>query len=125
MRTLILPGRDRELWMAQSFWLISFNPTCSPGTALLVPINGWNSNFDLASPLAANTMRSIEEKSCSSCGERFGCGPESAEGTCWCDHMPAASFAGNEDRDCLCPKCLRQAIQKSDGACSSTAHSVQ
>src|SRR2546421_2899539 len=125
MLTLILPGRDRGLWMAQSFWLISFTPTCSPGTALPVRINGWNSNIDLASPLPANIMRFVETKSCSSCGERFGCGPESSEGTCWCDHMPAASFVGKEDRDCLCPKCLHQAIQESGGACSSTANSVQ
>jgi hypothetical protein len=39
--------------------------------------------------------------------------------------MPHASFVANEDQDCLCPKCLRQAIQGLSGTFTSTAKSVQ
>src|SRR5882762_8064857 len=62
MLTLILLGRDRELWMAQSFWLISFNPTCSPGTALQLRINGWNSKRLSCRPRCRLTLWDLSKK---------------------------------------------------------------
>src|SRR2546421_6399761 len=57
-------------------------------------------------------MKPLEQKTCSSCGESFACGAERVEERCWCDHLPHVSSVANEDRDCFCPQCLRQAIQK-------------
>ena|SRR5438045_725849 len=57
-------------------------------------------------------MKPLEQKTCSSCGESFACGAERGEESCWCDHLPHVALVANEDRDCFCPQCLRQAIQR-------------
>ena len=69
-------------------------------------------------------MKSLEQKSCSSCGESFTCGRTPGEDTCWCDRLPHVSLGSNEDRDCLCPQCLSEAIQKLDLAGSSAGERV-
>ena len=69
-------------------------------------------------------MKSLEQKSCSSCGERFTCGPEIGEEGCWCDHLPHVLLVANEDQDCFCPGCLREAIKKLDRASSSARASI-
>ena len=61
-------------------------------------------------------MKSLEQKNCSCCGASFACGAERGEESCWCDHLPHVSLAANADQDCLCPHCLREAIQKLDSA---------
>lgn len=81
-------------------------------------------NGDLADTLRANLMNSVQQKGCSSCGESFTCGPERGEDKCWCDHLPRVSLVANEDQDCLCPKCLREAIQELNCTGSSAAESV-
>jgi Family of unknown function (DUF5522)/Cysteine-rich CWC len=57
-------------------------------------------------------MKPLEQKNCSSCGDSFTCGSEIGEGNCWCAQLPHLSLVANEDQDCLCPRCLREAIQK-------------
>jgi uncharacterized protein DUF5522/cysteine-rich CWC protein len=57
-------------------------------------------------------MKSLEQKSCSGCGQKFICGAESGEESCWCNDLPHVSLVANEDQDCFCPQCLREAIQK-------------
>jgi hypothetical protein len=81
-------------------------------------ISGWSSMHP-TELLPANTMKSLEQKSCSSCGESFACGAERGEERCWCDDLPHVSLVANEDRDCFCPQCLREAIQKLN--CASTS----
>ena len=61
-------------------------------------------------------MKPLGQQSCSSCRDSFACGPESGEEQCWCDDLPRVSLVAREDQDCLCPKCLREAIQKRDSA---------
>ena len=56
-------------------------------------------------------MSSVKQKNCSSCGEDFTCGAEGGEKRCWCDALPRLPLASIADRDCLCPKCLSDAIQ--------------
>ena len=57
-------------------------------------------------------MASLEQKKCSSCGNSFGCGIETGQEHCWCEHLPHISLVANEDQDCLCPNCLPPAIEK-------------
>jgi hypothetical protein len=49
-----------------------------------------------------------EPKSCSSCGESFGCGAQLD--SCWCSAVEVPAAAAERFRsnyaDCLCPKCL-------------------
>jgi hypothetical protein len=91
-------------------------------------ISDWNIKH-LSRPkyFPANLMKPLQLKSCSSCGQGFPCGPENDEERCWCDRLPHVSFVASEFQDCLCPKCLNEAIQKSDcnrnaiGKCVNTA----
>lgn len=76
---------------------------------------------DQAELLLTEIMKSLEEKSCSRCGRSFTCGPEKGEERCWCDQLSRVSLAANADQDCLCPQCLREAIQKLNAADSSVA----
>jgi hypothetical protein len=69
-------------------------------------------------------MKSLEQKHCSSCGDSFACGPERGEERCWCDHLPHVSLVANEDQDCLCPQCLREAIQKLNSAGTGAHHAI-
>src|SRR5687768_8917756 len=62
--------------------------------------------------MRANTMKVAQQKRCSRCRESFTCGAGTAAGDCWCTQLPRVSFVANEDQDCLCQKCLREAIQE-------------
>src|SRR5438309_89971 len=53
-----------------------------------------------------------KQKTCSVCGLVFTCGPEQGEQGCWCEKLPYVPLMGNPDQDCLCPKCLAEAISK-------------
>src|SRR5229473_7855537 len=53
-----------------------------------------------------------KQKSCSSCGVSFTCGPTFEKGDCWCEELPHVSLAAGADQDCLCPACLSKAIAK-------------
>jgi hypothetical protein len=53
----------------------------------------------------------VKEKNCSSCGEGFTCGAQGREERCWCEHLPHLPLAAIETRDCLCPRCLSDAIK--------------
>jgi hypothetical protein len=61
-------------------------------------------------------MKPLEQKNCSNCGDSFACGPERGEERCWCDQLPHVSLVANEDRDCFCPRCLREAIHAGSSA---------
>src|SRR5712692_6731319 len=52
-----------------------------------------------------------KQKSCSSCGVSFSCGPAAGKG-CWCEDLPPVSLVAGADQDCLCPACLSAAIAK-------------
>ena len=52
-----------------------------------------------------------KQKSCSSCGVSFSCGPAAGKG-CWCEDLPPVSLVAGADQDCLCPACLSEAIAK-------------
>ena len=69
-------------------------------------------------------MKFFQNKSCSNCGESFTCGPESGE-HCWCEHLPHISLIAGEDQDCFCPRCLSEAIQKSERASTLPDKHVQ
>src|SRR5260370_2419722 len=49
------------------------------------------------------------QKSCSSCGVSFTCGPAAGK-DCWCEDLPHVSLIAGADQDCLCPECLTKAI---------------
>ena len=61
------------------------------------------------------------QKNCSKCGKDFQCGAtrEAANGTeelsCWCTELPHVGVVAGEDKDCLCPECLAEAIGKLAG----------
>jgi hypothetical protein len=55
------------------------------------------------------TPGQINQKNCSACGVVFHCG--AASGTkCWCDDLP--KLVPVVGRDCLCPACLADAIER-------------
>ncbi len=56
-----------------------------------------------------------KQKSCSSCGVSFTCGPTSGEQGCWCEALPHVSLVAGADKDCLCPACLSATIAKLPG----------
>ena len=51
----------------------------------------------------------MSAKSCSQCGQSFGCGI--AERGCWCSQFPPILPLTTES-DCLCPRCLLPKIQQ-------------
>jgi len=53
----------------------------------------------------------VRQKSCSRCETPFGCGPGSVEtrGGCWCEDLPPLQVTPGAD--CLCPSCLREAVE--------------
>ena len=69
-------------------------------------------------------MDSVEQKSCSNCGESFSCGSDLADENCWCAQLPHVPLVGNKNQDCFCPKCLRDAIPKLQCA-TNTAEGVR
>src|SRR5687767_1037232 len=54
-------------------------------------------------------MNTLTQKTCSTCGESFGCGAKSAAG-CWCEDLPRVEIV--EGRDCCCPKCLERIAEE-------------
>lgn len=64
----------------------------------------------LATLGCAHDLRIPQQKNCSVCGTAFTCGPEPGQKHCWCDALPHVSLVAGEDQDCLCPKCLAEAI---------------
>jgi len=53
-----------------------------------------------------------KQKSCSSCGVNFTCGPAAGGQGCWCEALPHVSLVAGADHDCLCAECLSEAISK-------------
>jgi hypothetical protein len=58
-------------------------------------------------------MSPLQEKSCSRCGVKFGCGVEND--SCWCQQLPAVSI-DDPNVDCLCPDCIRVKVDQSSAA---------
>ena len=54
-------------------------------------------------------MKAPRQKQCSVCGSAFMCGAGTNQ-KCWCDELPPLPPVPGQD--CLCPKCLAEAIQK-------------
>jgi hypothetical protein len=50
------------------------------------------------------------EKVCPQCGESFVCGIAASGERCWCFDLPNV-MPVKPDTACLCPNCLRQAIE--------------
>src|SRR5688572_11980586 len=69
-------------------------------------------------------MKHVQQKDCSSCGANFTCGPEGTDDKCWCEHLPHVSFVASEDQNCLCPRCLREAIEELNCLGSAAAKGV-
>jgi hypothetical protein len=66
-----------------------------------------------------NASLQVKQKTCSACGAAFGCGATEENGSCWCSHLPPL-FKPDEEVDCLCPACLKEAtIKKIDEYVSS------
>ncbi len=59
-------------------------------------------------------MRPATEKFCGRCGSAFRCGPTEGKCQCWCDDLPHVSPPAGKGHDCLCPDCLRAAIECRD-----------
>lgn len=57
-------------------------------------------------------MSGTTQKTCSNCGQNFGCGVDSAEG-CWCASLPPTFTKPDPARDCFCPDCLTAQLQMS------------
>jgi hypothetical protein len=51
-------------------------------------------------------------KNCSQCGAPFGCGASSPDVNCWCVNLKHVGPVAGEAQDCLCPRCLAEAIAK-------------
>jgi hypothetical protein len=49
---------------------------------------------------------------CSQCGKTFTCGAENGEKTCWCMAMPPLAGARPAAASCICPDCLRNALER-------------
>jgi hypothetical protein len=54
-------------------------------------------------------MNTLTQKTCSICGETFGCGVKNGA-TCWCEDQPRVEIV--EGRDCCCPKCLARIAEE-------------
>lgn len=62
-----------------------------------------------------------ETKTCARCGAGFGCGAK--ESRCWCADLPPVMPV--KDAGCLCPDCLKKAIEEkiaAQGLCASCRH---
>lgn len=51
-------------------------------------------------------------KTCNACGAAFACGPGAGEApaTCWCQALPPLPQI-DPSKDCLCPACLKAALE--------------
>ena len=60
--------------------------------------------------------KSSQSRLCPKCGTSFVCGLTSGAVHCWCFDlppvMPLLDDAAGVDIGCLCPRCLKNAIQK-------------
>lgn len=50
------------------------------------------------------------ETTCFKCGAVFHCGAATGEAACWCEQQPR--LAPIEESSCLCPGCLKIAIEE-------------
>jgi prepilin-type processing-associated H-X9-DG protein/prepilin-type N-terminal cleavage/methylation domain-containing protein len=57
-------------------------------------------------------MKTFQWKTCPVCRFAFTCGAQADE-PCWCKSFPELKKI-NAEHDCLCPKCLGEAIQKNE-----------
>lgn len=48
---------------------------------------------------------------CSRCGKGFQCGMAAGLARCWCAELPAIPPPLGEGSGCLCPDCLRAAVE--------------
>jgi ribosomal protein S27AE len=53
-----------------------------------------------------------KQKTCSNCGASFTCGVSAGNEACWCYELPHVSGVTAKDWNCLCPRCLTEAIAK-------------
>jgi len=53
-----------------------------------------------------------KRKGCSNCGASFTCGVSVGNEACWCNDLPHVPAVAAKDEDCLCPRCLTEAIAK-------------
>ena len=51
-----------------------------------------------------------KQKACSNCGASFTCGASAGNEACWCYDLPHIPPVTAKDEDCLCPRCLTEAI---------------
>ncbi|MFZ1081632.1 MAG: diphthine--ammonia ligase [Candidatus Kryptoniota bacterium] len=66
---------------------------------------------DLISIDAVDHCAFQKPKTCPSCGDTFLCGPTNSGGKCWCSELPNV-MTTEDGKDCLCPTCLKKAIDK-------------
>jgi len=76
----------------------------------LIPWSGRSDAFRRI-PSAAWQPRT-QTKRCPQCGVGFSCGALTASQTCWCHQLPRVMPLKTPHGDCLCPDCLRKAIQQ-------------
>ncbi|MFA6469109.1 MAG: cysteine-rich CWC family protein [Bacteroidota bacterium] len=60
--------------------------------------------------MTTNTRMEQKNNSvCPQCGVGFECGSKAGKETCWCFTLPPV-IPNNDDRQCLCPDCLKDRI---------------
>src|SRR5258706_9167255 len=76
----------------------------------------WRGSSDAFRKIPCNAIEQAgaRTKQCSECGASFTCGAQAGGDTCWCDDLPPLSPV-SPGRDCLCPRCLAQAIEANAG----------
>jgi hypothetical protein len=53
-----------------------------------------------------------QQQVCSNCSASFTCGAAIGSEVCWCNDLPHILPVTAKDEDCLCPRCLTEAIAK-------------
>lgn len=73
----------------------------------------WAGPADAFCAVDANNAgpRGVRQKKCPACGAEFSCGPQAGENHCWCDNLPPLEPSSAPGAECLCPACLRKAIE--------------
>src|SRR5712692_5919345 len=128
MQTLISRVQVRESSMGRNSWPISFIPISFSGKVREKHFEESNSPMQLprvlpwqvfpeisvsinSQTISSSPSREQRPKSCSNCGVSFTCGPTVGKPNCWCEEFPRVSLAADAGQDCLCPECLRRAIE--------------
>lgn len=68
-------------------------------------------------------MNGLTRKSCSICGESFGCGATSTAESCWCEGFPRVEIV--DGLDCCCPKCLARIVDEQKQASADSGNSLR